>query len=308
LGEHIGQFIGDDVFKVSVIALIVLTGATAAWIASRRRQSVKSVEFERGIDALRLEFRRAIDEARAATSRKATAVGDKLFSIIKPIDTNLTELNVRLAGLEERVDSVEAFMAGPQKNVLQETEQTAARLRKLEQKLTALVDQISSLEQTIDGANRRDQARNNAIEGRLTSTEKQLGDLFRGLELGEKARADLGGLISLFVKQLKRVNITSVETAARVAELESLRSKIAGLEQRLSSTPDPESHGPAEDLTTNHHVDFGTPSPGDALAIEPNSGSAGGNPTSTERPSNELPLAVSRISENGTAIGANGHV
>ena len=130
---------------------------------------------------------------------------------------------MRLAQLEERADSVEAFMAGPQKNVLQENEQIAARLRKLEQKLTALTDQISLIEQTIDGVNLRDQERNNSVEVRLTSTEKQMDDLFPRFELGEKARADLGGLIGLFVKQLKRVNRTSTETAVRVAELESLR-------------------------------------------------------------------------------------
>ena len=50
-----------------------------------------------------------------------------------------------------------------------------------------------------------------------------MDDLFPRFELGEKARADLGGLIGLFVKQLKRVNRTSTETAVRVAELESLR-------------------------------------------------------------------------------------
>jgi cell division septum initiation protein DivIVA len=309
LGEHVGQFIGDYVFQVSVIALIVLTGATAAWIASRRQRYVKSIEFKRSIEALRLEFGRSIDEARAATTRKSTAVGDKLLSVIKPIDTSVTELNARLARLEERADSVEAFVAGPQQNALQETTQIAARLRKLEQKLSAVTDQVSSLEQTIDGANRRDQVRNNAIEVRLTTTEKQLGDLLRRLELGEKARTDLGGLISLFVKQLKRVNIISVETAARVAELESLRSKIAALEQRLSSTADPESHRSAEDLTTNHHADLGhtAPSPGDAPAIETNGGSAEGDPTSTEQPSTESVLTVSRISENGSATAANGH-
>jgi predicted O-linked N-acetylglucosamine transferase (SPINDLY family) len=309
LGEHIGQFIGDDVFKVSVIALVVLTGATAAWIASRRQRYVKSIEFKRGIEALRLELGRSIDEARAATTRKAAAVGDKLLSVIKPIDTSVTELAARLARLEERADSVEAFLAGPQQNALQEATQIAARLGKLEQKLSAATDQVSLIEQAIDGASLRDRERNNAIEGRFRSTEKQLGDLFWRLELGEKARADLGGLISLFVKQLKNVNITSAKTAVRVAELESQRSKINEPKQRLSSTPDPESHHAAENFTTSHQADVGhtSPSPGERPAIETNVGLAGGEATSTEKLPNESVLAVSRISENSSAIGANGH-
>jgi hypothetical protein len=304
LDEYVGhQFISDYVFQVGV-ALVVLIGTTAAWVISRRRRYVKSVEFKRGIEALRLEFRRSIDETRAATARKTTAANDKLLSVIKPIDTSVTDLNVRLAQLEER--AVEVFMAGPQNN---KNEQIAARLRKLEQKLTALTDQISLIEQTIDGVNLRDQERNNSVEVRLTSTEKQMDDLFPRFELGEKARADLGGLIGLFVKQLKCVNITSTETAVRLAELESLRSKIARLEERLSSTLDPESQSPAENFTTNGHDECGHASPNqanEAGVIETSNGSANGKPPSTEEPPNEPAIVGSNLAENSSAAGANG--
>jgi hypothetical protein len=137
-----------------------------------------------------------------------------------------------------------------------------------------------------------------------------MDDLVPRLELGDKARTDLGGLISLFVKQLKRMNITSAETVVRVAELEGLRSKIAGLEERLNSTLDHESHRSAENFTTNDHRDIGhaSPSPGDeAGVIETNNGSAKGKPTSTEEPPNEPTLDVSSLSENSSATGANGH-
>ena len=112
MGEDVGQFIGDYIFQVSV-GLVVLTGATAAWIILRRRGYVKSVEFRRAIEALRLEFRRSIDEGLAAT-RRATAVSDKLLSVIEPIDTSVTDLSARLARLEDHADVVEAFMAKPQ--------------------------------------------------------------------------------------------------------------------------------------------------------------------------------------------------
>jgi chromosome segregation ATPase len=304
LGEYVGQFISDYAFQVGC-ALVVLTAATAAWIIFRRPRYVKSADYKRGIEALRLDFRRSIDEARAATTRKATAVGDKLLSVIKPIDRSVTDLNVRFARLEERADAVEAFMAGPQKNVLQENEQITARLRKLEQRLTALADQVSLIEQTIDGTSLRDQERNNSLEAinsRLVSTQQQVDDLLPRLERGDKAREDLGGLIGLFVKQLKRVNMHSTETAARVAELESLRSKVSGLEKRLSATLDRENHRSAENFTTDVHADVGdaTPRTGDGVsAIETNNGSSEEQPTSTEEAAKEPSL-------NG-AIGANGH-
>jgi chromosome segregation ATPase len=268
LGEYVGQFIGDYSLQVGV-ALFVLAGLTAAWIISRRRLYVKSAEFKRGIDALRLEFRRSIDETRAATTRKATAV-------IKPIDASVADLNVRLGRLEERADSAEAFMAGSQTNALQETDHIAAHLRKVEQNLNALSDQISLIEQTIDGASRRDRERNNSIDVRITSTEKRIGDLFPRIELGEKARADLGALIGLFVKQLKRVNMTSAETAVRVGELENLRAKLTRLEERLSSTANHESQRPGENFISNDNADVvdDTPNQGEEVrVIETNNGS-----------------------------------
>lgn len=307
MGEDVGQFIRDYVFQVGV-ALIALTGVVAVWIKFRRRRYVKSVEFKRGVEALRLELRRSVDETRAAAARKAATVGDKLLSVIKPIDANVAELHVRLARLEEFANSVEAFMAGPQKNV-QDNEQIAVRLRTLEQKLTALTDQVSLIERAIDGLNRKGQEKNNAIEVRLTSAEKQMGEFVPRLELGEKARADLGGLISLFVKQLKRVNTTSTEAAVRVAKLESLHSKVERLEQRLRSPVNNESHPPAENLTADCHADIGptSPNPADeAGIIETNNASVEDKPTSTEEPPNEPEFPVSSLSANSSA-GANGH-
>jgi hypothetical protein len=73
---------------------------------------------------------------------------------------------------------------------------------------------------------------------RLIDAQRQADGLFSRLELGEKARDDLGSLISLFVKQLKRVNINSAEIALRVADLEALWSKVSGLEGRLGSDRD----------------------------------------------------------------------
>jgi len=62
-------------------------------------------------------------------------------------------------------------MARPQKNVLQENEQIAALLRKLEKKLTALTDQVSLIEHNIDGARLRDEERKNSIEVRALRSQ-----------------------------------------------------------------------------------------------------------------------------------------
>src|SRR5262249_35337843 len=148
------------------IAVIALTAVIAAWIMPRRRY-VKSAEFKRGIDALRLEFGRSIDETRAVTVRKATADRANLLSAIKPIDRGVADLNARLARVEDHAGTLEAIVAGPQKQLSEERDRIAARLTSVEQQLTALIDQFSLIEQTIDGANRRVQE----INSRLITTQ-----------------------------------------------------------------------------------------------------------------------------------------
>jgi chromosome segregation ATPase len=226
-----------DQYAVEIgLALIVLVTAAAAWIVSRRRY-VKSADFKRGMEALRLEFRRSLDDTRTATGKRAAAIGDNLLSVIKPIDVAVTDLNVRLERLEEHADAVSSFMAGPQRHALEDNERIDARLTKVEQSLKALIEQLSLLKQSIDEVTDRERETGNSIESldsRLMDARKQADGLSSRLELGEKARADLGSLIGLFVKQLKRVNVNSAETALRVADLEGLRSKVSGLEARLS--------------------------------------------------------------------------
>jgi uncharacterized coiled-coil protein SlyX len=299
-GEYVARYLGDYAFQFSLALL-----ATAAWVVSRRRY-VKPVDFKRGIDALRFEFRRSIDEVRAATARKATGVSDGLLSISKQMDSSMTDLNVRLARLEEYADTVEAFIAGPQKQVLKQNEEIDARLRKLEQRLTALTNELSLVEQTIDGEGRRDNGRNKSIEDinhRLVNTQKQVDELFPRLELGEKARADLGALFGLFVRQLKRVNINSAETALRVAELEHLRTKVTGLEQRLSPTVDLD-NGSVEN--NNDFIGDATPEPGSGDINETNDAAESAStseqrPTYTEEVCKEADVQIRSYPENGSA-------
>jgi hypothetical protein len=316
LVNHVGNYLGNYLGEYAVpfgLALVVLTGAFAASIVSRRRY-VRSADLKRGIEALRLEFRRSIEETRATAGRKTTAVRENLLSVIKPIDSTLADLAARLVRLEEHADAVDTFMTGPQKQALEANEQIAARLTKLEQKLKAVTDELSLVEQTIDGATVRDRDRNDSIEAmnsRLMNTQKKVDELFPRLELGERARIDLGTLIGLFVKQLKRVNLNSAETALRVADLESLRSKVTGLEERLTSALLGKDYGSTEDSAgdINDVVTDTTPKTGDGAGSfeasngSGNAGAAEESPTSTEEASNESSLEGEGVSGSRPETG-----
>ena len=243
-----------DQYAIEIgLVLLVLITAIAAWIASRRRY-VKSADFKRSIEALRLEFRRSLDNTRTATTKTATAIGDNLLTVIKPIDVALGDLNVRLGKLEEHADAVSNFMTGPQRQALEDNARMIdTRLMKVEQTLKAVIEQLSLLN---DEAAIRDRERGKSIESleaRLQDTQRQADGLFSRLERGEKARADLGTLVGLFVRQLKRVNLKSAETAVRVADLEGFRSKVSGTGNSIGNSNgligDTTPKGDAVDLT-----------------------------------------------------------
>ena len=298
-----------DQYAVEIgLALLVLITVTAALTISRRRY-VKAADLKRGIEALRLEFRRSLDDTRTTTTKRATTIGDNLLSVIKPIDVAVTDLNLRLGKLEEHADAVSSFMTGPQRQVLEENERIDARLTKVEQKLKPLIEQISLLRQTIDEASIRDQERGRSIDflnSRLMDTQRQADGLFSRLELGEKARADLGTLVGLFIKQLKRVNVNSAETALRVADLEGLRSKVIGIEERLSSAVDRDNYSSTGDLAGNNFIrDAGPKVDGAVDLAETNNGGENTSTIEQSMPSNEEardePNVGAGSSENGRA-------
>jgi chromosome segregation ATPase len=254
-------------------ALVVLTVASAAVIISRRNY-IKSADFKRSIEALRLEFRRSIDAAQAATTKSTRALSENVVSAIEPIDVTVTDLTGRLARLEQHAEATATYMAKNQKQSLEENEQIAAQLAALKQNLKALTSELSLLKQTIDEAIVREL--NNSIDvvnSRLISTQRQVDDLLPRLVLGEKAHKDLGTVINLFVKRVKKVNANSTETALRLSDLENrFSSKARQIEERQSSIferEDYRSRGQTDDL-----VEDATPKGADGpVPIETNTDS-----------------------------------
>ena len=81
------------------LALVVVIVACAAVILSRRNYA-KAANLEHSIEAFQLEFRRSIDAAQAATIKSvARTIHDNIFSVIKPIDSTVRDLDARLARL-----------------------------------------------------------------------------------------------------------------------------------------------------------------------------------------------------------------
>jgi chromosome segregation ATPase len=251
-------------------ALVVLTVASAAAIISRRNY-IKSADFKQSIEDLRLEFRRSIDAAQAATTKSTRALSENVVSAIEPIDVTVTDLTGRLARLEQHAEATATYMAENQKQSLEENEQIAAQLAALKQNLKALTSELSLLKQTIDEAIVREL--NNSIDvvnSRLISTQRQVDDLLPRLVLGEKAHKDLGTVINLFVKRVKKVNANATETALRLSDLENrFSSKARQIEERHSSIferEDYRSRGQTDDL-----VEDATPKGADgAVPIETN--------------------------------------
>ena len=114
------------------------------------------------------------------------------------------------------------------------------------------------IKQTIDGASIREQDIKNSIEAinsRVLDAEARADQLSPRLLLEEKARKDLGNLISLFVKRLKKVNANATELALRLSDLECrFRLKATQIEERhiLERTESPSTsttENPIKDAT-----------------------------------------------------------
>ena len=221
------------------LALIVVVAAVAAIIISRRN-SAKSGDSEGSIEALRLELRRSMDAARAAMIKSvAITIRDNIFSAIKPIDSTVRDLSDRIARLEEHADAAANYMAGTQTQSLEEKEQTATRLAELEEHLTALGDQLSSIKQTVDGTSGREQDFKrsiDAINSSVIDTEKRVDDLMAlGDQLSSIKQAvdEATGREQDVKNSIEAVNSSVASAHERVDDLMALRDGLSSIKQTV---------------------------------------------------------------------------
>ena len=230
------------------LALTLLIAASAAGIVLRKRGLIRGrakdksyvgyADFERGIEDLRREFRHSSDAAQAAT-RRATTIGENLISIIKPIELALRDLNARLIRVEQQANETATFVVGLQKQLSENNGRISIQTETLQQRLIAVTDQLSLLEQMIEivkGRGESNDTATEAINARLADIQSQIDGLFPRLELGEKERADLSTLHNSLAEPLKTLTISSERVAERIADLEQRFLLMATeFEARLSA-------------------------------------------------------------------------
>ena len=180
------------------LALIVVIVACAAIIISRRNYA-KAAIFEHSIEAFRLEFRRSIDAAQAATIKGvAKTIRDSISSVIKPINSTVRDFNARLARLEQQhADATASHMAGTQildvrlarleehadAGAIQNLDARLARLEKhtdanaiesLDARLAGLEKHTEATATQIAGTQKQSLAENERIAARLIGLEQNL--------------------------------------------------------------------------------------------------------------------------------------
>jgi chromosome segregation ATPase len=245
--------------------------AATAQMAGTQILDVRLARLEEHADASAIQVLDA-RLARLEEHTDATALHDldgRLTQLEERADaTVIQDLDGRLAKLKEHTDATTTQIATTQKQTLEENERIAAQVVGLkrdlmalngqQQNLTGLSDQLLLIQQTIDGASVREQDIKNSIEtinSRVLDAEARADQLSPRLLLEEKARKDLGNLISLFVKRLKKVNANATELALRLSDLECrFRLKATQIEGRhiLERTESPSTsttENPIKDAT-----------------------------------------------------------
>ena len=265
--------------------------AATAQMAGTQILDVRLARLEEHADASAIQVLDA-RLARPEEHTDATALHDldgRLTQLEERADaTVIQDLDGRLAKLKEHTDATTTQIATTQEQTLEENERIAAQVVGLkrdlmalngqQQNLTGLSDQLLLIQQTIDGASVREQDIKNSIEtinSRVLDAEARADQLSPRLLLEEKARKDLGNLISLFVKRLKKVNANATELALRLSDLECrFRLKATQIEGRhiLERT-----ESPSTSTTENPIKDAALKAAdGAALTTEKSNGENGG--------------------------------
>jgi chromosome segregation ATPase len=226
----------------------------------------------------------------------------------------IQDLDGRLAKLKEHTETSATQIAATQKQALEENERIAAQLVGLkrdltmlsdqQQNLAALSDQLALIKKTIDEATVREQDIKNSIEGinsRVVDAQTRADELSPRLLLEEKARKDLGTLVSLFVKRIKKVNANATELALRLSDLEcQFRLKATQLEERhiLQRTDSPSTSDLAKLVKDAKAADGAGPI---AVSSDGENGEVLVQPSSSKQPSNEASIEGESRSDNSRA-------
>jgi chromosome segregation ATPase len=211
------------------LALVVVTVACAAIIISRRNYA-KSADSERSLGAFRLEFRRSIDAAQAATIK---TIRDNIFSVIKTINSTIKDLNGRLARLEERADETATHFAGAQN--------LEVHLARLEQHL----DATATYTENLDARLARLEERADETATQIAGTQNLDVRLARLEERADETATQIAGTQNLDVR-LARLEERADEAAAHMAEnqkqsleqTERIAAQLATYEQNLTELSD----------------------------------------------------------------------
>jgi chromosome segregation ATPase len=211
------------------LALVVVTVACAAIIISRRNYA-KSADSERSLGAFRLEFRRSIDAAQAATIK---TIRDNIFSVIKTINSTIKDLNGRLARLEERADETATHFAGAQN--------LEVHLARLEQHL----DATATYTENLDARLARLEERADETATQIAGTQNLEVRLARLEERADETATQIAGTQNLDVR-LARLEERADEAAAHMAgnqkqsleQTERIAAQLATYEQNLTELSD----------------------------------------------------------------------
>jgi chromosome segregation ATPase len=171
-------------------AIDAAQAATIKGVAKTIRDSISSVV--RPIDSTMRELdarlARLEQQANAAAGQLAQAqsLDVRLSRLEEQADAGaIRNLEARFAGLEKHTEATSSQIAGTQRQALEENERIAARVIGLEQKLTALNEQLSSIKQAADAATLSHQENLASLSDQqqnLTELGEQLSSIKKSVE------------------------------------------------------------------------------------------------------------------------------
>src|SRR5581483_3938870 len=125
-------------------------------------------------------------DAAAGQLAQAQSLAVRLSRLEEQADAGaIRNLEARFAGLEKHTEATSSQSAGTQRQALEENERIAARVIGLEQKLTALNEQLSSIKQTADAATLSHQENLASLSDQqqnLTELGEQLSSIKKSVE------------------------------------------------------------------------------------------------------------------------------